>query len=619
MVSAAIRLRAPGRLTRGFMMTFQRLTALRDLEKFGARRIDISKLVLFTALFAIFEGMGIGVLLPILSYAEKGGTIDNSALWKAVTSLLHFFGLWGHRYEFIILIVLAFSCLFIRSFLNYVRDISAAKLKLKMAGNVRKMAVDAIARGDLHFYDSHDKGMLLSVLTLEADRTSDAMAARIGFITGLSLLLIYVALLFLLSPALALYASPVLILLGLVFRWQGITVRRLSGEVSENNIRFGEQLNDRLSGIQRIKMRGEEARTIASLRRTIETIIKSMYGIEKIRLLVEIGMQPVLVIVVLYVLYIAVDHLNMSMAGLGLFMFIIVRLVPQVTLMNSMWAYMHGCTASLHRVDALIEEASRRREQSHGGLVLHRLRSDIGFEHVHFRYPGTFSSGYQIKDVSFEIPRGALTAVVGRSGAGKSTLVKLLVGFYQPQSGEIMIDGAPMKRYDLIALRRKMALVPQEPFLFNDTVRNNLNFGLTPPLQDEELQAILNKSHCSDFVDKLENGLDTVVGERGARLSQGQRQRLAIAHALAVKAEILVLDEPTSALDSESEQAIQDTLTKGHGEMTIIVIAHRLSTIRHADQILLMDDGIISARGSHDELIETSPLYRKLFEIQMIP
>jgi ABC-type multidrug transport system fused ATPase/permease subunit len=138
-------------------------------------------------------------------------------------------------------------------------------------------------------------------------------------------------------------------------------------------------------------------------------------------------------------------------------------------------------------------------------------------------------------------------------------------------------------------------------------------------LHDEELQAILDKSHCGGFVNRLEKGLDTVVGERGARLSQGQRQRLAIAHALAVQAEILVLDEPTSALDSESEQAIQDTLTKGHGEMTIVVIAHRLSTIRHADQILLMDDGIISARGSHEELLEASPLYRKLFEIQMIP
>lgn len=605
--------------TRGFMMTFQRLTALRELEKFGARRSDISKLVLFTVLFAIFEGMGIGVLLPILSYAEKNGTIDNSALWKIVTSLLHYLGLWGHRYEFIILIVLAFSCLFIRSFFNYVRDISAAKLKLKMAGNVRKMAVDAIAHGDLHFYDSHDKGELLSVLTLEADRTSDAMAARIGFITGLALLLIYVCLLFLLSPALTLYATPVLLLLGLVFRWQSITVRRLSGDVSENNIRFGEQLNDRLSGIQRIKMRGEEARTVTSLQRTIETIIKSMFGIEKLRLLVEIGMQPVLVIVVLYVLYMAVNRLNMSMAGLGLFMFIIVRIVPQVTLMNSMWAYMHGCTASLHRVNALIEEASRHHEQSHGDLVLHRLRSEMRFEHVHFRYPGTFSPGYQIKDVSFQVPYGTLTAIVGRSGAGKSTLVKLLAGFYQPQSGEIMIDGVPMGQYNLIALRRKMALVPQEPFLFNDTVRSNLNFGLDPHLQDEELQTILAKSHCSDFVNKLENGLDTVVGERGARLSQGQRQRLAIAHALAVKAEILVLDEPTSALDSESEQAIQDTLTKGHGEMTIIVIAHRLSTIRHADQILLMDDGIISARGNHEELLETSPLYRKLFEIQMIP
>ncbi|HOO91059.1 MAG TPA: ATP-binding cassette domain-containing protein, partial [Syntrophales bacterium] len=170
----------------------------------------------------------------------------------------------------------------------------------------------------------------------------------------------------------------------------------------------------------------------------------------------------------------------------------------------------------------------------------------------------------------------------------------------------------------LASLRRKIAMVPQEPYFFDGTIRSNITFGLDPVPHETELEYLLDQTGCTSFLKSFDHGIETVVGQRGNRLSQGQRQRLAIVHALAKKPDILVLDEPTSALDSESEQAIRQTLQQWRGTLTILVIAHRLSTIAHANRILVMDNGRLVAVGTHESLIEMSSLYRGLFENQMV-
>jgi ABC-type multidrug transport system fused ATPase/permease subunit len=196
--------------------------------------------------------------------------------------------------------------------------------------------------------------------------------------------------------------------------------------------------------------------------------------------------------------------------------------------------------------------------------------------------------------------------------------VKLAVGFYQPTKGEIRIDDSPLGGYDLATWRRKVAYLAQETFLFDESIRANLNFGLAKPLSKEREIEILTQSHALEFIDRLEKGLETQVGEAGQRLSQGQKQRLALAQALAVEPELLILDEPTSALDSESERAVHDTLMALKGRLTMIVVAHRLSTIKNADQIILLDYGHLRAQGPHEKLLESSSLYRSLFERQIL-
>ncbi|PWT88092.1 MAG: hypothetical protein C5B54_11175 [Acidobacteria bacterium] len=590
-----------------------------EFEHLGISNSDFFALTALTLLYAIFEGAGISLLLPVLEYIENGLAAAQRGIGKVVLSLLNHFHVDPSARTFVpALLLIAIVAFILRSAFQYARDIQAAKLKSRIAIKIREKAAAAFVHTGFPFLHAHDKGELSSALTTDAERATEALAARAVFLNALSLVAIYALLLFLFAPLLAVFALPIFLLGGFIVRWQSRKSGELSEVVSQKHVLFASQIDDELDGMIRVKMRGYEKQTGEKLITTTRQIMQEIFKIEKLRVLVETGLHPLFILAAFLVMYIAIAHLHMTLAGLGIFLFIMLRLGPQLILLNSMWIHMHACTASLHRINGLIEEAVCLSEKQKSTLPFIRLSSGITFENVCFQYPGKEGHEYALKNISIELKSRGIHAIVGRSGAGKSTLLKMLMNLYQPDSGQVYFDRVPVTDYDLRSIRTRIAFVPQEAFLFNDTIRKNILYGLEREITDSELNRILTLSYCNSFVDKLTQGLDTFVGERGVRLSQGEKQRIALAHALAIDPEILILDEPMTSLDAESENAIHDSIFHKREDVTVIVIAHRFSTISGADQILLMDHGEIRSRGNHRTLIESDLLYKKLFELQML-
>ncbi|MFF9209055.1 MULTISPECIES: ABC transporter ATP-binding protein [unclassified Streptomyces] len=253
-------------------------------------------------------------------------------------------------------------------------------------------------------------------------------------------------------------------------------------------------------------------------------------------------------------------------------------------------------------------------EDNEGKAELASLRGAITFEQVGYAYDGGRSA---VRDFTLSVAPGETVALVGASGAGKSTVLNLVIGFIRPTSGRLLLDGTDMAGLDLRTYRRFVSVVPQESILFDGTIRENVAYGMEDEADDEAVRAALRDANALEFVDRLPQGLDTLVGEHGARLSGGQRQRLAIARALIRDPKVLILDEATSALDTRSEALVQQALARLLHGRTTFVVAHRLSTVRGADRIVVMGDGRVLETGTHDELLHRGGAYTALHAAQV--
>jgi ABC-type multidrug transport system fused ATPase/permease subunit len=275
-----------------------------------------------------------------------------------------------------------------------------------------------------------------------------------------------------------------------------------------------------------------------------------------------------------------------------------------------------GYLGSLTRVKTLLDQARDSHTIKGGSISNVRLERGVRFERVWFSYGG--DEEVVLRDINIFIPAGKMTALVGRSGAGKSTLVDLIPRLRVPKEGRITFDAVPIEEFDLQALRRSIAFVSQEGFLFNDTIENNIKY-CRPEASSGDVSRVAEMAFAEEFIGEFPMGFQTVVGERGVRLSGGQRQRIILARALLQGASIIILDEPTSSLDSESERNIQRAMEqiRESQKITMITIAHRLSTIRSADQIIVLDRGSVVEQGSHGELMHEDAWYSDMVKIQM--
>nr|MDQ3040303.1 ATP-binding cassette domain-containing protein [Pseudomonadota bacterium] len=302
---------------------------------------------------------------------------------------------------------------------------------------------------------------------------------------------------------------------------------------------------------------------------------------------------------------------RLTAGGFTKLMTAMVNLVPSLRQLTNVQSMLQRGISSAQRLFSVLDSPSERDE---GTRPLQRARGLIEFRDVASRYEGQATPA--LDGISFVARPGTVTAIVGRSGSGKSTLIKLLPRFYEPERGEVFLDGHPLSEYVLADLRRQIALVGQQVMLFDGSVADNIAYGESQGAPPANIEAAVRDANAAEFVSRMPAGIHEAIGAKGGKLSGGQRQRLAIARAMLKDAPILILDEATAALDNASERLVQDALAHLIPDRTTLVIAHRLSTIEHADQVLVLDDGKLVEQGTHADLIAAGGVYAHLHAMQ---
>lgn len=605
---------------------YLRINAIRRmLRVVDVKWTEILGLVTFAVVFASFEGLGLTLLLPILQYAESGATAiteSSGPIWEGLRFMMGVFNL---PLTLPVLLLLAFAPILLRQVVFYFNTWYSAVVSSKIGIRMRMQTLRAVMDADPEFFTRHPVGHVVGIVVSQTGVAGNAVLSVIKQLSIVILMTLYLAILLAISvPLTAVILFFALVVSAVVkgsltkIRDFGLVAARVSQDMMAKIV-------ERMSLMRLIKLRHQEDAESAR----IEAFSEEMRAINvkqaRINAVIEVTADPVLMLSVFITLYVGISVLGMTLAQLGLLLFILNRLNAKVKEFNQVRGIISANISGIMLVQEMTRDAEASNTIRGGGVEFEGLTTAVDFHDVHFTYPDTLNAqgavvapGKEVlRDVSVSIAAGSFTALVGKSGAGKSTLVELLPRLRDVTSGSITMDGTDIRDFNVGSLRKGIGYLTQSAMLFNDTIRENLTYGLEREPSEEEIQRALEGAFAT-FVYDLPQGLETKLGDRGVRFSGGERQRISLARVLLADASVLILDEPTSALDSESESYIQKALASLHGTKTIIVIAHRLATVIQADQLLVVEDGRVVERGTHEELVGHDGPYRRLFETQLL-
>lgn len=503
----------------------------------------------------------------------------------------------------------------IRGLSFFVSTYGMAYVARRVVKDMRKRVFDKLLRLPARYYDRVNSSQMVSQLTYFVEQIADATTTVLSStLKDVLSIIFYISYMFYLNWQLSTFVFVVAPFIALIIRYVTTRFRRISKRIQDSITGVTEAVDEAVLAQRIVKIHNSQDFESAQFERINEANRWLSMKIVATRASSVALIQFIAAWAVAAIVYFATQPHMLEVMTPGTFA---AFMLAMLSLLNP-FKNMGGVNEKLQRGIAagaeLFKLLDEPTEEDQGQRSLQRARGAIEFRNVQFAYAGQEQGA--IRGLNLSIAPGQRVAFVGKSGGGKSTLLALLPRFYEPSSGQILLDGHDLREYRLQDLRTQFALVDQQLRLFNKTVAENIAYGVEPPPDTASIEAAARRAHAMEFIDKLEQGLQTPVGQNGARLSGGQRQRLAIARALLKDAPILILDEATSALDTESERVIQQAVDELSEGRTTLVIAHRLSTIQSADLIVVLDQGRIIEQGTHEQLLQDGGLYAALYRMQ---
>lgn len=571
----------------------------------------------FSLLAAAFEGIGMGLLVPMLN-----GFLNKSFSFTATTPVLG--GLIRQLPESVLtndrllflVFVLGFIVVYvIKNTLRFLANATMGYFSERSLHHLRKVLFAKYLSFGKLFFDTTNVGHHSTLLLTFSQNALYPLSALDGFVGAFLSLVVYLCVLVGISWKLTLVALPLFVILHLAIKFTITRIKRLSRAIAEQGSALGKKSVEILSTIPLVKSYQTERKEQEHYTRISDQ--KATYDF-RVRLL--LGMiLPIQEIVTLLVasaimfgsLYLFGREEIASAPSLLVYFYIIMNASSKFGTVSGFRGVIANASGPLEAVLEIFNEQGKYFVRG-GDTVFTGLQRAISFKDLTFSY---LPEREVLHGVTFTVEKGKMTAIVGPTGGGKSTLISLLMRYYDCPPESLFVDDTDIRAFTLDSYLHRIALVSQETLLINDSLRNNITYGLKD-VADSELSEVLKRARLEEYIRKLPKGVDTLIGDRGVRLSGGEKQRVSIARALLKNAEILILDEATSSLDSKTESLIQEAIDDAVTGRTSIVIAHRLSTIRHADKIVVIEEGRVSEEGTLDELLEDKGAFFALWEQQ---
>jgi subfamily B ATP-binding cassette protein MsbA len=516
---------------------------------------------------------------------------------------------------------LIFAVFFFKNIFDYCQSYLMALVEQSLMRDLRNSLYEHLHNLSLSYFSNERTGNLISRVTNDVNVVNGGVSATFVTLVKEPLLIIFfLTMAFILSWKLTLLAFIVFPLILLIISGIGLRLHKQSGLMQEKMADITVVLQETISNVKVVKAFTMEEFENKKFRRETQSYFKTILKMTRIRNLSSPSTELLSIFAGAVIIWYGGQQVlitgEMKAAEFIGFLMMVFQIMPPVKDLASVNNRLQEFSAAGKRIFEILDTKPAIRNVD-SPIILSTIDTTIEFDHVSFGYAA--ENGEQrivLEDINVKIRKGELIALVGPSGSGKTTFVDLIPRFYDPINGSILIDGVDIKQFDVKSLREKIGIVTQETILFNDTVRNNIAYGLEDcPI--ETIREAAKSANALSFIEEMPNGFESIIGDRGVKLSGGQRQRLSIARALLKNPPIMIFDEATSALDSESEILVQEAMERLMQNRTSFVIAHRLSTIRNADRIIVLEQGRIVQEGKHVELLkQKNGLYKKLHDMQ---